>query len=62
MVGAVNHKLPVFLDGPMMRGTDMLKVLALGAQAVVIDHQLVWGFVHQVRNYYLITLFLTPYS
>lgn len=36
VVAAVEGKIPVLLDGGIRRGTDILKALALGAQAVLI--------------------------
>ena len=45
--------MPVLYDGPLMRGTDVVKLLALGAKGVVLDHQMEWGFVHQVSRFEL---------
>jgi 4-hydroxymandelate oxidase len=43
MVGAVGGRLPVFLDGGVRRGTDVVKALALGATAVGIGRPALWG-------------------
>ncbi len=36
-------RLPVFLDGGIRRGTDVVKALALGAKAVFIGRPYIWG-------------------
>jgi isopentenyl diphosphate isomerase/L-lactate dehydrogenase-like FMN-dependent dehydrogenase len=43
VIGAVGGKIPVFIDGGVRRGTDVLKALALGATAVGIGRPYVWG-------------------
>jgi 4-hydroxymandelate oxidase len=43
IVAAVNGKAEVLLDGGIRRGTDILKALALGAQAVLIGRPILWG-------------------
>jgi isopentenyl diphosphate isomerase/L-lactate dehydrogenase-like FMN-dependent dehydrogenase len=43
IAGAVNGKVPVLIDGSFRRGTDILKALALGAQAVLLGRPPVWG-------------------
>jgi len=40
---AVAGRVPLLLDGGIRRGTDVLKSLALGAQAVLIGRPYVWG-------------------
>ncbi|MOA27220.1 L-lactate dehydrogenase [cytochrome] [compost metagenome] len=40
---AVDGKVPVLLDGGIRRGTDVLKALALGADAVMIGRPYVHG-------------------
>ena len=35
--------MPVFVDGGIRRGTDVLKALALGAAAVLIGRPYLWG-------------------
>lgn len=35
--------IPLLLDGGIMRGTDIIKALALGAQAVFIGRPMLWG-------------------
>jgi 4-hydroxymandelate oxidase len=39
----VNRKLPILIDGGFRRGSDILKALALGAQAVLIGRPALWG-------------------
>lgn len=43
VVQAVGGKIPVFMDGGIRRGTDALKALALGAQAVLVGRAPLWG-------------------
>ncbi|CAH2398515.1 alpha-hydroxy acid oxidase [Mesorhizobium escarrei] len=43
VVGAVDGRIPVLVDGGVRRGTDVLKALALGATAVGIGRPYVWG-------------------
>lgn len=43
VVEAVNGAIPVFFDGGIRRGTDILKALALGAHAVLIGRPILWG-------------------
>ncbi len=43
VVEAVDGKLPVLLDGGIRRGTDIVKALAYGAQAVLIARPYLWG-------------------
>jgi isopentenyl diphosphate isomerase/L-lactate dehydrogenase-like FMN-dependent dehydrogenase len=40
---AVTGRCPVYLDGGVRRGTDVLKALALGACAVFIGRPVLWG-------------------
>ncbi|WP_307376465.1 alpha-hydroxy acid oxidase [Microbacterium sp. W4I20] len=40
---SVAGRVPVLLDGGIRRGTDILKALALGADAVLIGRPYVWG-------------------
>ncbi len=40
---AVNGKIPILLDGGVRRGTDVLKALALGANAVLIGRPYIFG-------------------
>jgi len=39
----VAGRVPVLVDGGIRRGTDVLKALALGANAVLIGRPYVWG-------------------
>jgi isopentenyl diphosphate isomerase/L-lactate dehydrogenase-like FMN-dependent dehydrogenase len=42
-VDAVGGKIPVFIDGGIRRGVDVLKALALGAKGVFIGRPHCWG-------------------
>ena len=42
VVEAVAGKCEVYLDGGIRRGTDVLKALALGAQAVLVGRPILW--------------------
>jgi 4-hydroxymandelate oxidase len=41
--GAVEGRVPLLLDGGIRRGTDVVKALALGADAVAIGRPVLWG-------------------
>ncbi len=43
VVEAVAGRCEVYLDGGIRRGTDALKVLALGARAVFVGRPILWG-------------------
>ncbi len=43
IVEAVQERIEVLVDGGIRRGTDVLKALALGANAVLIGRSYVWG-------------------
>lgn len=43
VVDAVGEKIPVLIDGGVRRGTDVVKALALGAQAAFIGRPVLWG-------------------
>jgi (S)-2-hydroxy-acid oxidase len=42
----VEVEVEVYLDGGIMRGTDVLKALALGARAVFLGRPVLWGLAH----------------
>ena len=43
VVAAVRGRIEVYLDGGIRRGTDVLKALALGANAVLVGRPILWG-------------------
>jgi L-lactate dehydrogenase (cytochrome) len=43
IVAAVEGRIPVLMDGGVRRGADVVKALALGAQAVLIGRPQLWG-------------------
>jgi 4-hydroxymandelate oxidase len=43
IVDTVGGKVPVLVDGSFRRGTDILKALAFGAQAVLVARPAMWG-------------------
>lgn len=50
IVKAVDHRVPVLLDGGVYRGIDALKALALGAVAVCIGRPFVYGLAYDGEN------------
>lgn len=40
---AVDGKVPLFVDGGIRLGTDIIKALALGADMVFLGRPIVWG-------------------
>ena len=45
MVAAVNGRIPVLVDGGVRRGSDVIKALACGAQAVLVGRATLYGAV-----------------
>ncbi|WJR81304.1 alpha-hydroxy acid oxidase [Bradyrhizobium sp. NP1] len=43
IVAAVNGRIPVLVDSGFRRGTDVVKALAMGAQAVGVGRPYLWG-------------------
>ena len=43
IVDAVGGRAPVLADGSFRRGTDIIKALAFGAQAVLVGRPVMWG-------------------
>ena len=46
VVAALAGRLPVFFDGGVRRGTDVLKALALGAQMVFVGRPMLWALAY----------------
>ena len=44
----VNQKIPIYMDGGVRQGTDVLKALAIGAKAVFIGRPILWGLCYKV--------------
>jgi len=40
---AVDGRIPILIDGGIRRGTDVLKAVALGADAVLLGRPILWG-------------------
>ncbi|MGH8898913.1 MAG: alpha-hydroxy acid oxidase [Egibacteraceae bacterium] len=45
VVAAVGGDVEVLIDGGIRRGTDLVKALALGAQAALVGRPVIWGLV-----------------
>jgi isopentenyl diphosphate isomerase/L-lactate dehydrogenase-like FMN-dependent dehydrogenase len=43
IVGAVKGRMPVLVDSGFRRGTDIVKALSMGAQAVCVGRPYIWG-------------------
>jgi isopentenyl diphosphate isomerase/L-lactate dehydrogenase-like FMN-dependent dehydrogenase len=43
IVAAVKGRMPVLVDSGFRRGTDIVKALCLGAQAVCVGRPYIWG-------------------
>jgi isopentenyl diphosphate isomerase/L-lactate dehydrogenase-like FMN-dependent dehydrogenase len=43
IIAAVNGRMPVIVDSGFRRGTDVIKALAMGAQAVGVGRPYLWG-------------------
>lgn len=50
IVTAVDNRVPIFIDGGITRGTDVIKALALGASACLIGRAHLWGLAVDGRN------------
>ncbi len=50
VVKAVNSGLEVLIDGGIRRGTDVIKALAFGANAVCVGRPIIWGLGHAGEN------------
>jgi len=40
---SIDSKIPIYFDGGVRRGTDVLKALALGADCVFVGRPVLWG-------------------
>ncbi|KAJ9629130.1 hypothetical protein H2204_008919 [Knufia peltigerae] len=47
IVAAVNHRIPVHIDGGIRHGTDIFKALALGADFCWIGRPMLWGLAYK---------------
>jgi 4-hydroxymandelate oxidase len=43
VVAAVDRRIPVLMDSGVRRGTDILKALSLGADAICVGRTYLWG-------------------
>jgi len=43
IVARIEAKIPIFLDGGIRRGSDVIKAIALGADACLIGRPQLWG-------------------
>ena len=43
IVSVVENRVPILLDGGIRRGSDILKAIAMGADAVLIGRPILWG-------------------
>lgn len=43
IANVVSGRIPLLLDGRIRRGTDIIKAIALGADAVLIGRPFIWG-------------------
>jgi len=50
VVDAVNNRIPVYVDGGIRRGTDVLKALAFGAKGVFIGRPVLWSLYYGVNG------------
>jgi len=50
VVEAVGGRIPVYIDGGIRRGTDIIKALALGAKGVFIGRPILWGLSYGVEG------------
>lgn len=50
IVDAVGQGCEIYMDGGIRRGTDILKALALGAQAVLVGRPILWGLAVQGKE------------
>ena len=50
IVSAVRGHAEIYVDGAVRTGNDVIKALALGANAVFVGRPVIWGLVHEVNE------------
>ena len=57
-----DSNVEVYLDGGIRKGTDVLKALALGAQAVFVGRPPLWGLAYDVCSNFVFLNYNCPAS
>lgn len=50
IAAVIEGKIPILIDGGIRRGTDVIKAIALGADAVLIGRPILWGLATDGTN------------
>ena len=50
IVSAMRGRAEIYIDGGVRTGNDVIKALALGANAVFVGRPVIWGLVHGVSE------------